>query len=241
MTVSSRPSQNGRLRFSRVVVVLICVALGAPAVAGACSLSDHCYGYARWNQTNDANNASFAIVTANALSIPDSDICNGFANVELWEGTNNDPYGNTWVETGMKYGLHFDGTCTQLSWFWANNSPQYGYTEHHAFISSALNTPYQLKIVWAGNNSWNLVRDGYTFATASYNPGPSRQMTVGEEVASYFGHVDGTAGTLKWLGTGGTWHNGWNGNTNAFTSATTPWANAGWTSAYTYAWFNFSA
>jgi hypothetical protein len=175
-----------------------------PAIAATCSEFNHCYGIAEWSTS--AVHGIAESLTVSCLQL--SNTTSNFVTEEMWLATDGST-GNYWVEAGMAYGYPKGAT---RYWFWADKRPGTGgYHEHDLTISANLNTTYGNDITWAGNNSWQITRNGTLLGTSTSNPGPSIYEQAGEEMIDDAAQAAATHDNLTYQDTSGNWHSGWSG------------------------------
>lgn len=148
---------------------LIVQVYAGPAAQAACATPNSCYGVATWRGAPDSHGARTNI-TVHCLRVdnPDRFILNS-----LWVITNGG-----WVETGMEWGNPWD----RRYWYWADKRPGYQFFKHDFLgLPVQLDTSYTASIVWGGNQSWEVKRDGDVLGTSTPNPGPSNGMDAGIE------------------------------------------------------------
>lgn len=148
-----------------------------------------------------------------------------FETSESWVNTANDGTGTQfWVEEGL-----MDGTCTvcggmgELStdWFWADKRAGGGFHAHYVGAAN-LNTWYTAKIVWAGNSTWNVFKDGQQVGPSTSNGCCSYVVDAGIEATD-----DAAVGLMEGQGLQveapiGTWTPTWSPNAGINNSPTSP-------------------
>jgi hypothetical protein len=100
--------------------------------------------------------------------------------------------------------------------FWADNRANGGgYHEHYPNVSWKLGSYYQVKVVWAGNNSWNAYFGGVFLgrSAANYYGGTGRCLVAGLESmsAAAIDHVSGHMFGWARKARNDVWYQDWDG------------------------------
>jgi hypothetical protein len=81
-----------------------------------------------------------------------------FVTNEIWDGTTNGAY---FTEAGVFTGIALGGIYYSKTFFWADQRPNGGgYNEHAGLGTAGTQNYYSTKIVWAGNNTWDVYGGG---------------------------------------------------------------------------------
>ena len=149
---------------------------------------------------------------------------NGFIEQTLWEGTDNQPTGSDWVESGYTYGWQFTNTFT---YYWADWRPTYNYAEHRiTAVTPKVGTWMPVEIQYQGNNTWNVYLNFQVEGTSTSNPPSSEQMAAGVESTSQYSQLSTAyVSDLEYYTTTGSWVSPWPSGT--YIDCETP-ANASW-------------
>ncbi len=191
---------------SVAIATLGLVATGASASA-SCSPANHCYGIALWKSTpatyGSGGNLEFqCLYTSND---------NDFVNEEMWQGTNDDPYGlSNWVEEGGRTG---EPNGSARYFFWADERSG-GYNQHFpsgAQYSVSLNTTYSAEMAYDGSNEWEVDWNGDFVAYSTSNPPNGEYLSAGTEALDNADRTVGTDSSLYYLDTTHEVHFGWSG------------------------------
>lgn len=151
----------------------------------------------------------------------------------LWVGTDNSG-GAYWVEDGVHYGVHYTtqscGNGDQF--YWGENKPTFGFSDHYPGGSVGFNVNYAMKIVFTVGTTWNVYRAGTLIGQSASNPCCSDDLAAGGETTLAGASDHGEAsGLQKVIGT--TWSYGWGGATTynpqgLFTMSGTPSSDELW-------------
>jgi hypothetical protein len=139
-----------------------------------------------------------------------------FTTEEMWQGTDSDPYGDYWVETGGAYGYPKGDS---RYWFWADERPGYGYSEHDLSSPAAdLETVYSTLLAYEGSDSWNVYVNGSEVGHSVDNPPYGYYLSAGTEITAASGARSvGHDNYLAWYDTSDNLHYGWySGNNHAY-------------------------
>jgi hypothetical protein len=194
--------------------VLAASALGVsatPASAGVCTPPSGGHYYALFYGTPPAvavHGASLALYTSSlTTATPDSH----FVDHEMWYGVDGDC--NNWVEVGVTDGAKFSGGSADRDIFWADNRAGGGYHEHYSSNTWSLNAWYETKVVWAGDDSWEVYFGALKLGTSTHNHpvGTARCLESGIEsvYASAGDHVGGHMSSWKHKDANDDWNPGW--------------------------------
>jgi hypothetical protein len=203
-----------RIRLALAFAMIGLLAVGgslipSPVAATSCSFP-HCYGVVDWVGAPQ-NSGAVATISTTCLSGPND--VNNFADEEIWEGTNNDPNGGSWVEEGLSYGEINGQARGGPFWFWADQRPGYNYFEHYVSTAS-YGTNYVAKIKYNGSSSWGVYRGATLLGSSTPNPAWSQYMATGIEETNDTYSISGQSSALGWYTTANTlisiWQNGGN-------------------------------
>jgi hypothetical protein len=128
------------------------------------------------------------------------------SSLGIWEGTNNDPYGGTWVEVGMEVHSNYN----IMGYYWADLRPNSSYYSH-PLSGTPVNGNYDsYEIAYTGTNAWGVFRNGQKVGTSYPNPAYSRYMATGLESTSANDHSGGSySAFLEYAQTNGAWTTRW--------------------------------
>lgn len=181
------------------------VVSAAPAAAASCSPSSHCYAIDEWLYAPQ-NDGTYANMDVQCLAEPSP--ANNFVDEEIWEGTDNSPQANYWVETGMTEGTPWGSSRT---FFWADNRPNYGYSQHQITgIAANINTWYSLEVHDLSNSTWGAYIDGTLYGYSTNNPTFSEAMEGGSEITNTGVRAAASFSSLAYV-SGGTYFGSWSG------------------------------
>lgn len=175
--------------------------------AVACSNANGSHCYALMEVANISNNTGILDnLNIQCLYYPDT---TATATNEEWEG--NDTY---WVEAGVDAGWDAYGKYHDKDWFWADNRPKGGYTEHFnsGWKQAVPGTTYQVEILTNGNDSWDVYganSDIYLGTSTAQPLAADRRMNAGTEYTANAGsgiRDIGKATGLKYRDGNGGWH-----------------------------------
>lgn len=189
------------------------------------------YGVADWNAPQNQGGYANLYVAQGSVSDWAS---GGHINETIWVATSN---ANTsfqyWAEGGYTYGYQ----CLNiLTYYWAHNSPMYGYGDHQiTSITPIVGTWEPIQVKWTGNGTWSIT---YNWQVATGPDGPSLAtghtlwsygMQAGlESTSSASSLTNAVASSLQWMDSQGTWQSGWN---SAYIYVAPP-ASASWVTQY---------
>jgi hypothetical protein len=197
--------------------------VSAEANVPTCSLSSHCHGIAKWATSPHTAGSAGSI---NATCLWAGDPANNFVDAEMWQGTDNAPYADYWVEAGENYGNPNGGVRT---WFWARNRPSDGYQQFFPSGTVDLGTWYEFQFSWvSGTNEWQITAPWGT-STANSNPPYGEWLQAGTEITENSNRVRGDVAGLDYLDTSFNEHQGWSGAvpTDLGGGTTTTWVGSG--------------
>ena len=169
------------------------------------------YGAATWYYA-DTNLGSHTDMLVSSGSCYDWS-SGGFVEQTLWQGTNNDPTLNYWVEVGYTYGWKNQNI---LTFYWADNRPSGGgYNEHQITdITPPLWTSYDMQIYWY-HTEWLVVLNGvYDEGASTNNPASGKALATGVESTSSASSMSGAdSNSLSYDKSGSGWVSGWGSGT----------------------------
>ena len=172
------------------------------AEASGC-VSPHCYGVTRWPVTH-----IYGIEEDLESYLLHSTDTSTFVTSEMWLATDNSD-GGYWVEEGQASGYP-TGSASPF-YYWADNRPGLGYSEHDLSIAFDLNTAYHDYILYVGNNSWAVHLSNTVLGTSTNNPGPANWASAGSETNGSSNQVSAYAYAMQFEDVNSVWHTtGWN-------------------------------
>jgi hypothetical protein len=129
----------------------------------------------------------------------------------MWLATTDTTF-NYWVEEGITEGEHYDGTCGNGDqFFWADNRPNGGgYHEHYPGGSVGLNTTYTYKIMFDGNTTYEVDRNGSNIGYSNGSICCGTYVQAGAEATTDSATVSGEASGLQ-KKLNNTWSYNWTG------------------------------
>jgi len=204
------------------------------AAAASCApetnpTNDHCYAIAQWNNIGYNYEGAYGEIKPHCLY--SSSTANGnFVSQEMWEGTDSNGNGSTWIEEGAIY-------SPSLRWFWANFYP--GASQVYVYYqgpSVSLDTTYLAQMYYTGNKDWEILAtpQGQSTwdlqATAHYQPLYTNALSAGTEYTTGGDRTVGSASDLQYQRTDSTMGDWWNASPVAegpshYATATMPSAN----------------
>lgn len=200
------------MKLSRIVAALTAIGIG-PASASVCtplqSPDDHYYALFYGTPPAVAvHGASLALYTSSLTSAtPDTN----FVDHEMWYGVDGNC--NNWVEVGVTDGMKFSGGPADRDIFWADQRAGGGYHEHYSSSSWSLDAWYETKVVWVGDDSWDVYFGGLKLGTSTHNHpvGTARCLESGIEAvyATAGDHAGGHMTSWKHKDANDDWSPGW--------------------------------
>lgn len=187
-----------------LIVVLANVGAGSAAASPSCSLTSHCYGTAAW-VSSPYTHGSGGIFNFHCLYSGNAGT--EFTNEEFWQATDNSTNLKYWVESGGRYGWP-NGDAR--SWFWADNRPNFGYSQHFPSGGVSLDTNYGFEIYYDGSDNWVIVGPGWSYSSVN-NPPSGASLEAGTEITNDSARSVGNMSSMYYLDTSGNRHNGWSG------------------------------
>jgi hypothetical protein len=206
-----------RIAIAPVVLVLLVagnwLALGDAQAHSTCSnaANNHCYAIAGWDVTGspsgflgDATNIRSNCMTLGSYS--GSELQN-----EMWMSNNDN--NNSWVEAGIKIGVHYNGTySTTPTDFWADLRPGQAFADHFPGPYTLGNTiGVSLQKSSASSTSFNVYVDGYGATSAPNFSGTSQYISAGNETTTTTVHTFGSVSAMGYKNLTGSWINNWSG------------------------------
>lgn len=189
------------------------------------------YGAATWNSPQSQGGYANLYIAQGSAS---DWAAGGHINETIWVATSN---ANTsfqyWAEGGYTYGYK---RLNILTYYWAHNSPMYGYGDHLiTSITPVVGTWGPIQVKWTGNGTWSIT---YNWQVGTGPDGPSLAtghtlwsygMQAGlESTSSSSSLTNAVASSLQWMDSQGTWQSGWN---SAYLYVVPP-ASASWVTQY---------
>jgi hypothetical protein len=198
-------------------ILLIAVAVIAPT-ADASVCTHHPAGrhwYAELQKTYTTRAEHGAAINIETTTLTSGSPVSELVSHEMWYGvTGGCEY---WVEVGVKDGVAHDSVNpVHHQVFWADNRANGGgYHEHYPAVGWSLGAYYQVKVVWAGNNSWNAYFGGVFLGTSTnnYYGGVHRCLLAGLEAsrAAATDHVGGHMFGWARKARNDVWYQDWDG------------------------------
>jgi hypothetical protein len=197
-------------RINRIVFAAAVAAAGAPNADATCRGT---IGWGAWMEKNNTiraeHGAAINIDTTVLSSKPDT-----FVTHEMVYYIDGNCFHN--VEVGVVDG--WDGTRrSHQAVFWADDRPNGGgFHEHYPAVSWRRGAYYQVKVVWAGNYSWNVYFGGVWLgrSTGQYYRGTGRCLRAGvwgpatyDGISEAAGHMYGWARKAR----NNVWYQDWDG------------------------------
>jgi hypothetical protein len=211
-------------RILRILIPALAMLLVAASPAGADS-----WATGRWSNS-PPDYGSYGVLNFSCLYSPNP--TTNFADDEMWQGTDSSGSGGYWVEQGGSYGAPVGAS---RYWFWADNTPSFGYQEHDSAAGSAsLNTNYDVEFDYNGSNEWLVWHQGSILGTSTSNPPNGNYLQAGGEhtdVAN--GRTVGSVSSLAWYDTSFSGHSGWTDTGYSNPTGQTSGGSYSWNANYT--------
>jgi hypothetical protein len=171
--------------------------------------------YAVMGRDNTSRAEHGAAINIDTTALSTGSPASEFVDHEMWYSVN--AACNYWVEVGVTDGYNqATGTVVHHAVFWADNRANGGgYHEHYPNVSWNLGAYYQVKVVWAGNNSWNSYFGGVFLgrSMSNYYGGVGRCLLAGLEStrAAATDHVGGHMFGWARKARNDVWYQDWDG------------------------------
>jgi hypothetical protein len=199
----------------RILLVAVAAAAAAPSArASVCTPYQGGQWFASLHKENTSKAEHGAAINVDTTSLTSGSPGAQFVAHTLTYGvTGNCAY---WVGVGVIDGTDGTSSPVRRAIFWADRRGNGGgYHEHFPAVSWRFGAYYQLKVVWAGNNSWNAYFGGVYLGTSTgnYYGGVNRCLVAGIDASRAFpsdhvgGHMFGWARKAR----NDVWYQDWDG------------------------------
>jgi hypothetical protein len=202
--------------FSVLAVAVAVAAAGGASNAHASVCSPHPAGrhwYAEMQKTYTPRAEHGAAINIDTTSLTTGSPDSQLVTHEMWYGvTGGCEY---WVEVGVLDGAALGVGSPRHAVFWADVRANGGLHVHLPAVGWRLGAYYQVKVTWAGNNSWNVYFGGVFLGTSTnnYYGGVNRCLLAGLEAsrAAATDHVGGHMFGWARKARNDVWYQDWDG------------------------------
>jgi hypothetical protein len=198
-----------------MVLAATAVAAAAPSAhASVCTPYQGDQFFAIIQKYNTSKAEHGAAINVDTTQLTSSRPSTRFVDHQMYYGVTGDC--SSWVSVGVMDGSTGSSTAVRRHVFWADNRANGGgYHEHFPAVTWRLGAYYQMKVVWAGNNSWNAYFGGVFLgrSAANYYGGVYRCLVAGIDAGSDWpgdhvaGHMYGWARKAR----NDVWYQDWDG------------------------------